>query len=179
MAGQTDEAHAAVASAPPPPFPARRPAQIASISSMPRRSHLPEVEAIGREPAQGIVEQAQRPVARAPVRLRRQEDGVARGPSAGGAERLAVVVLTLLIRGRGVAVADAEAQRFEGSRHGFLRPTGGAQGCRRPAERHRQHAGARASEIARGCALAPYARSSRRKRTRSNASSVDRTMRRR
>ena len=107
MAGQADEADAPVA----PRFRggfqrAARAADDVDLAQVAQVVHLPQVEAVGAEPAQRIVEQAQRPIARALVRLRRQEDGVARA-GAGGAERLAVVVLALLVGGRRVAVADA------------------------------------------------------------------------
>jgi hypothetical protein len=106
--------------------------------------HLPEVEVIGAETPQRIVEQAQGPIARPLVRLRRQEDAVARA-GAGGAERLAVVVLALLVCGRRVAVADAEPQRLEDHRDRLLGPAGRPQDPL-AAERYRAHARARAPE---------------------------------
>src|SRR5665213_2828588 len=57
---------------------------------------LPQVQTVGAEPPERVVEQTQRPVAGALVGLRRQEDGIARaGP--GAAEGLTIIVLTLLI----------------------------------------------------------------------------------
>ena len=115
-----------------------------SSSHLAQVVHLPQVEAIGPEPPQRIVEQAQRPVARALVRLRREEDAVAR-LRAGRAERLAVVVLALLVGGRRVAVADAQAQRLEDHGHRFLRAPGRAQDAL-AAQRHGQDARAGPSQ---------------------------------
>ena len=93
---------------------------------------------IGAEAPQGIVEQPQGAVARALVSLRRQEHLISRR-RARGTEGSAVVVLALLIGGRGVAVGDAQAQRLEYHRHRLRGPPAGAQDPL-AAQRDRQHA---------------------------------------
>src|SRR5262249_7779494 len=86
---------------------------------------LPQVEVIGPQPLQAVVEQLKRCVARARVRLRSEEYRATRcGP--GGAEGDAVIVLALLVRGRGVAISDPQTERLQNYRDCFSAPSRGA-----------------------------------------------------
>ncbi len=69
--------------------------------------HLPEIEVIGLELAEARAEESERAVSRALVRLRSEEDLVARARQL--RERGAVVLLALVVGGCGVAVANALA----------------------------------------------------------------------
>ena len=87
---------------------------------------LPEVQVTGPQAPEGIVEQPQRLVAGPQVHLRRQKHPLPRaGP--GLAKGRAVVVLALLVGGRRVAVADAQAERLQDHRDRFLCAPGRAQ----------------------------------------------------
>src|SRR6266542_6073003 len=77
----------------------------------PQVVHLPRVEMVGAQAAKRIVQQAERSIAGTLVAFRRQEHAIA-AALARRTEGLAVVVLTLLVRRSGVAVADAKPKRF-------------------------------------------------------------------
>lgn len=76
------------------------------ITPRPQIMELPEIEPISPQPAQAIVEQPQRTVAGAVVRLRGQEDLIA-----AISEGRAVVVHAAVICRSGVAVIDAQIER--------------------------------------------------------------------
>src|SRR5206468_12976796 len=81
--------------------------------------HLPEIEVIGLQAAEALVEERERLRLRALVRLRGEEHAIARARALG--ERLAVVVLARRVRGGGVAVLHALRERRLDHRDGLSR----------------------------------------------------------
>src|SRR5262249_39384863 len=85
---------------------------------------LPEVQVIGAQSPEAVVEQPQRTIAGAIVRLGGEEDRLPRGGTR-FAKGGAVIILALLIGRRGVVVADSEAQGLEDHRNRLATSSGG------------------------------------------------------
>src|SRR6516225_5625334 len=116
MAGDSGESHSPVALRALDPL--DRPSRAEDLIEFLERAQvmkLPQVEMIGPQPPQAVVEQHQRSIAGAAVRLRSEEYRAARG-GPGGAEGHPVVVLALLVRRRGVAISDPQTERFQNHR---------------------------------------------------------------
>ena len=147
VAGDADESHAAVGARLLDGLDRAAPAEdLVELLGLAQVVKLPEVEVVGPELAQAGVEQAQRAVAIAGMRLRCQKDAVARARAC-GAKRLAIVVLALRVRRGRVAVAHAQPKRLDDHRHGLVAPARRAQDAF-TTERNRFDERAGSSELA-------------------------------